>query len=146
MKWFKKILFTILIIIAPIFSSAQSGYQYVDASNCYQWIKLSNSQCGKASFYIYVDKVYNNGSRLYYYNIYLWSDSYYNNCNTSSTYISNINVYAFNNGKYSKAFGVPYLLAKPKSNYFNGWNFLGYVYTYSSNQSIKITWEDISLY
>ncbi len=122
------------------------GSMNFNQNNYYQWVKINDSQCGKANLYIYVDRVYNNASRLYYYNIYFWSDSYYRNCEVSSTLINNINVYAFSNGKYTKVLIVPYILAKPKSNYFNGWNFLGYVYSYSSNQNIKVNWGSANLY
>lgn len=145
MKWFKKIIIVLSLMFLSSFSYSQ-GEMNFNSNNYYQWVNIKNSQCGQASFYIYVDRIYNSGSRLYYYNIYIWSDSYYSNCNASTTYIKNINVYGFDSGKYSKVFGTPYLLAKPKNSYFNGWNFLGYIYSYSSNKNIKVTWRGTSLY
>ena len=145
MKWFKKILATIALVFLTSFAYSQGSVNF-NQNNYYQWVNIGSSLCGKANFYVYVDRTYNSSSRLYYYNIYFWSDSYYNNCNASPTYISNIGAYAFANGKYTKVLGTPYMLAKPKSEYFNGWNFLGYIYSYSSNQNIKINWGGASLY
>ena len=145
MKWFKKILATIALVFLTSFAYSQGSVNF-DNSNYYGWVNVSSPQCGKANFYVQVERTYNNASRLYYYNIYFWSDSYYRNCNASTTYISDINVYSLNNGKYTKMFGQPYMLVKPKSNYFNGWTFAGYVYSYSSNLNIKVSWGGASLY
>jgi len=145
MKWFKKILTILTLVFLTSFAYSQGEVNF-NNSNYSQWVKIKNSQCGQASFYVYVGKTYNSASRLYYYNIYIWSDSYYRNCNASSTYITNINIYEFDTGKYSKVFETPYLLAKPKNAYFNGWNLLGYIYSYNSSLNIKLTWGSISIY
>lgn len=145
MKWFKKILAILTLVFLTSFGYSQGSVNF-NSSNYYTWIKVGNPDCGKANFYIYVDRTYNSASRLYYYNIYFWSDSYYQNCNASATYISNIGAYALNGGKYSKIIGTPYILVKPKNGYFNGWNFFGYIYSYNPNQAIKIKWGGASLY
>jgi len=145
MKWFKKILLMVSLMFMTSFAYSQGSLNF-NQSNYYQWVKVSNSQCGKANFYVQVDRKYNSASRLYYYNVYFWSDSYFRNCDPSTTYISNINVYSLNNGKYSKMFGQAYMLAKPQNPYFNGWNFAGYVYSYSANLNIKVSWGGASLY
>lgn len=135
-----------MMFFASFAYSQNSGYKILGSSDYYQWVKIDEPRCGSGSFYIYISKEYNISSRLYYYKIFLWSDSYYRNCGVASTLINVFNVYIYANGKYSKVLNLEYILANPKSNYFDGWNYVAYVYTYNENQNFKITWEDVNSY
>lgn len=148
MNWLKKIFLTGAIVVLSAvanFANAQ-GSVTISSSNYFTWVKVDEPACGKGSFYVYVNKYYNTADRLYYYEIYIWSDSYYKNCNTSYTYIEDVVLYVHDNGNYIKALTLDYFLAAPKTGTFNGWNYMAYVYSGSASQKFKIKWDSVSPY
>ena len=98
MNWIKKIAIITMMFLSSFVYSQNGGYKILGSSDYYQWIKVDEPRCGKGSFYIYISKEYNISSRLYYYKIFLWSDSYYRNCGVASTLIDVFNVYIYANG------------------------------------------------
>lgn len=121
---------------------------YINSTQYNNW-QLSNSSCyGCGSFYIMVTNTkYPNKKGLYYYDIYLWSNSFYTNGYTSSSYVKNINIYAIDpSGNEQFILNLDYALVPPKSQYFNGSFYLAYVYSISAKQTIKLTWSDIEVW
>lgn len=148
MNWLRKIFLIGVFTILSAFANdvKAQGTQYINSSNYFNWIKVGEPLCGKGSFYVYVNRIYNQSQGLYYFEIYIWSDSYYKNCQASSTYIDDVIVYVDVNGYYSQALTLDYYLAAPKGGTFNGWNYMAYVYSKNPNQKIKIKWNSISQY
>ena len=144
-NWFKKILAITTFLLISSFAQAQEVV-YFDNTNYNQWIQIGDVACGKASFHLYVNQYYNQTDGLYYYEIYVWSDSYYKNCNPSYTYIENVIVYVYDGSVYSNSLSMDYYLASPKTTTFNGWNYLAYVYSASANQKFKIAWDGANPY
>lgn len=145
-KWIKNILTVFSFVMLYSFAQAQGGVAYFSSSSYNQWIEFSEKRCGKAGFYIYIRRYYKPSHRVFYYDIYIWSDSYYRNCLPSYTYINNIMVYMHDGKNYKPVLNLDYYIASPKKSDFNGWNYLGYLYSRNSNQNIKITWTDKSPY
>lgn len=148
MNWFKKIfLISVFTIISVIANDVKAqGSQYINSSNYFNWIKIGEPSCGNGSFYIYVNRYYNQTQGLYYFEIYIWSDSYYKNCKESYTYIDDVVLYIDDKGYYSQVLVLDYYLAQPKNASFNGWNYIAYVYSSNPNQKIKIKWGSVSSY
>lgn len=91
-----------------------------------------------------VNTTYPDKSGLYYYDIYLWSNSFYTNGYAASSYVKNIKIYGVDPyGNETFLFKIDYALVPPKSEYFDGNFYLAYVYSGSAVQTIKITWSDI---
>jgi hypothetical protein len=148
MNWLKKIFLTgIFVVLSIVFNKANAqSEQYINSSNYYTWIQTCNPDCGKGSFYTYVNRYYNQNSGYYYFEIYIWSNSYYKNCNEAYTYIDDVVIYVESKGNYTSVLKLDYYLASPKTATFNGWNYMAYVYSTNPNQKFKIKWSSISAY
>jgi hypothetical protein len=148
MNWIKNIFLTgVLIIVSTFFKNSNAqGEQHIGPTKYNKWIQVSRSDCGKGSFYIYVNKSFDRNDMLYYFDVYIWSDSYYKDCSVSHTYIDNVVIFVENFGKYDRSLSLDYYLAAPKSNSFNGWNHMAFIYSAKSSQEFKIKWDLISTY
>ena len=145
-NFIKKILLTLLLTLSI---SASSQNQMTFYSNHYNQWYMSNQPCyGCGSFYITIaNTTYPDKSGLYYYDIYLWSNSFYTNGYAASSYVKNIKIYTLDPaGNEKLVFKLDYALIPPKSQYFNGNYYLAYVYSGSAMQTIKITWSDITVW
>ena len=144
-KWFKNLLIILAAVI--LFNkeiSAQSTI-IIDNSNYKTWQAYGNTCAGCGSFFVMVSNnpVPING--YYYYDIYFWSNSFYQNGYASNTYIKQINIYATGpNGVDNLVLKFPYAVVPPKSNVFNGYFYVGYIYSFSAMQKIKISWVSAS--
>jgi hypothetical protein len=145
-KFLKKIFITsaLLIISTCANFALPQGVVEFNSSNYNTWIKACEPACGKGSFYLYAHKTYNQSNGLYYFQVYVWSDSFYKNCNQAYTYIDNVSIYLSENKKNSLNFD--YFLASPKTASFNGWNYIAYIYSTSANQKFKFEWGSASPY
>jgi hypothetical protein len=143
-NWAKNILLILLLTLSIKVKAQNSVTIY---NNNYNTWNLSNSTCyGCGSVYVMVVNAnYPDKSGLYYYDVYLWSNSFYANGYASSSYIKMIKVYGIDpSGKETLILKMDYALVPPKSQYFNGNFYLAYVYSGSAMQTIKITWSDIN--
>lgn len=113
-----------------------------------QWVQVGSSCYGCSSFYLMVvNETTPRTDGLYYYNVYLWSNSFYNNGYVSSTYIKTIKIYSKDiSGTETFLLKLDYALIPPKSDYFDGVYHLAYLYSYSARETIKITWFDKTIW
>ena len=114
----------------------------------YDW-KLSNQACyGCGSLYVSILRDSKpNEKGLYYFYVYLWSNSFYANGLKASTYVTNINVYAGNgDGGKTSVLTIPYFVAKPKTDIFSGYNLIATLYGADPTQVWFITWVQIQAY
>lgn len=147
MKNFIKNILLILFFTFTFKVNSQNSI-YINSSQYNTWQVSNNSCYGCGSFYIMVTNTkYPNKEGFYYYDIYLWSNSFYTNGYASSSYVKNINLYAIDPyGKEQFILNLNYALVPPKSQYFNGSFYLAYVYSISARQTIKLTWTDIEVW
>jgi hypothetical protein len=143
-KWFKNLICILCFVFFIKNSTAQNSIT-IGNYNYNSW-ELSNEACyGCGSFYV---MVVNNGlstNGYYYYDIYFWSNSFYTNGYAANTYVKPVTVYAVDpNGRNTLMFNLKYVVVQPKSNSFNGYFYVGYVYSTSANQKIKISWSNAS--
>lgn len=143
-KWIKNL----VLILAVVFSIGSTNAQkntIIGDGSYNVWI-VSNPTCyGCGSFYSMVVNIQQPSNGFYYYDIYFWSNSYYTNGYTSNTYIKQINIYALDqSGKNTLVLTFPYVVVHPKSELFNGYFYVGYVYSTNSMQKINITWSSAS--
>lgn len=138
-KWFKCILISLcLLLISP--AKSQNSME-IGSGNYGAW-QLSNKSCyGCGSFFVMVVNNPKPAKGYYYYDIYLWSNSFYTNGYAANTYVKQISVYTLDpEGKEYFIFKMPYVVVAPKSESFNGYFYLGYVYSTSAMQDVKIKW------
>jgi len=140
MKWFRNILIVIMLMFSCGNFTAQNNL--VIGPNYYNSWVLSNRTCyGCGSFFAMVVNNPNPTKGYYYYDIYFWSNSYYTNGYAANTYIKQVNIYTVDpSGKEYFIFKMPYAVVAPKSDAFNGYFYVGYVYSTSAMQNIKISW------
>lgn len=143
-KWFKNILIMFFAFFCMSTLKAQNSI-VIDTYDYNIW-QLSNETCyGCGSMYIMVtnNPVPVNG--YYYYDIYFWSNSFYSNGYAANTYVKPINIYAIDPyGKSTLVLNFSYIVVPPKSYSFNGYFYVGYVYSTSAMQKIKINWSKIN--
>jgi len=145
-NWSKNILTTILLTLL-ITVKAQNSITIT--SNRYNIWNVSNPPCyGCSSIYVMVvNTKVPDKSGFYFYDIYLWSNSFYTNGYVASSYVKNINFYMVDpHGTQKYILNVDYALVPPKSQYFNGSYYLGYIYSVSAKQTIKLTWSEINVW
>jgi hypothetical protein len=146
----KKWITNILLVFILTLSFKVKGQSNVIINNSeYNTWQLSNDACyGCGSFYVMVVNSANpDKSGLYYYDIYLWSNSFYTTGYASSSYVKNIKIYGIDpSGKETLILKLDYALVPPKSQYFDGNFYLAYVYSGSARQTIKLTWSEISIW
>jgi hypothetical protein len=141
---FKKIIIILFAILS--FNSIKSqNVITIGNENYNQWV-LSNNTCyGCGSFYV---MVVNNPTPIkgyYYYDIYFWGNSFYSNGYAANSYIKFIDIY----GNDHRGINIPilnfqYIVVPPKSYTFDGYFYVGYVYSLSSTQRIQITWSTVN--
>jgi hypothetical protein len=143
-KWFRNILIVLLILVCTSKSHAQTSIT-IGSDDYSSWV-LSNPTCyGCGSFFTMVVNNPNPIDGYYYYDIYFWSNSFYSNGYAANTYIKPVYVYALDpSGKSTLVLNFSYAVVPPKSVSFNGYFYVGYVYSTSANQKIKISWSNIS--
>jgi hypothetical protein len=143
-KWFKNMLIVLLFLFCTNKANAQNSIA-IDY-NYYNTWQLSNESCyGCGSFYVMVVNNPNPVNGYYYYDIYFWSNSYYSNGYAANTYIKPVNIYAIGpDGRGTLVLAFTYAVVPPKSVAFNGYFYVGYVYSMSSMQKIKINWSSAS--
>jgi len=140
----------LLIILAFVFSantmSAQNSI-LLNYGNYNEWV-LSNNTCnGCSSFFAMVVNNPTPSNGYYYYDIYLWGNSFYSNGYAANTYIKSVNVYMLTpSGTWNSVIPYSYLIVPPKSDVFDGYFYVGYIYSTSKMQSIKITWVNTSVW
>lgn len=146
MNLFKKIFFISVFLFSFFVNANAQTEKYIDSYNYFQWIQSNNPGCGVGSFYVYVNKYFNNKNGFYYYEFYVWSNSYYSNCTVSYSFIDDFILYIHNGGDYVPVLKLDYYLAAPKSTSFNGWNYITSVYSSNPNQKFKIKWNGVKSY
>ena len=143
-KWIKNIIITLgFLFSSSTLKVGAQNYITVFPSQYNSWV-LSNTSCyGCGSFYVIVtNSGYIDG--YYYYDIYLWSNSFYTNGYTANSYIKNMNVYSIDSkNNRINIFNLDYVLVPPKSDFFDGYYYLGYAYSTNANQAIKLTWATV---
>ncbi len=143
-NFIKNILLTLLFALSIKVKGQDNMTIY---NNDYNIWNVSNSTCNGCGsvFIMVVNTSVPDKSGLYYYDIYLWSNSFYANGYAASSYVKNIKVYAVDPaGNETFVLKMDYVLVPPKSQYFNGNFYLAYVYSGSAMQTIKLTWSDIN--
>ncbi len=142
-NWIKNLLLTLTFLLSFNIVKAQS----ISISNGYYntWL-LSNESCyGCGSFYVMVVNNPTQANGYYYYDIYFWSNSFYGNGYAANTYIKPVYIYVVNPDGYEKlVLTFKYAMVPPKSNSFNGYFYVGYVYSTSPSQKIKLNWSSAS--
>ncbi len=152
-KWFKNLFLTLVLILSlnsvnVAQSSVAQNSITVSSVDYNKWI-LSNSSCyGCSSFYLMVVNTTNpSKDGLYYYDVYLWSNSFYANGYAASSYVKNINFFVVDpSGNKKFILKLDYALVPPKSQYFSGSFYLAYIYSISAKQTIKITWSETEIW
>lgn len=138
----------IFAIIALTFSLNVSAQRQmtIHSNNYNNWIQSNPTCAGCGSFFVMVvNEKYQAKNGYYYSYIYLWSNSYFPNSYASSSYIKNIEVFFVDNlGRDIPIINFNYALVPPKSNDFDGWFQLAYLYSVSPNQTIKIKWSEVN--
>lgn len=139
-KWFRNFLIILLTVFSLNTASSQNSLT-IGPSNYNNWV-LSNNTCyGCGSFYVMVVNNPNPINGYYYYDIYFWSNSYYSNGYAANTYIKPVNIYAIGpDGVGTLVLTFTYAVVPPRSDVFNGYFYVGYVYSMSAYQKIKINW------
>lgn len=145
-KVLNKVLISLFLLLS-LNNSAQNSVN-VNTNRYNQWIQVGQTCYGCSSFYIMVvNDVAPRTDGLYYYSIFLWSNSFYNTGYVASTYVKNIKIYAKDiSGTQTFLLKTDYALVPPKSDYFEGSYYLAYVYSGSAKQIIKITWDEIGIW
>lgn len=146
-KWIKNLFLALLLTLSFNSVSAQNSVT-IQNSDYNKW-ELSNNTCyGCGSFYVMVvNTSIPDKAGLYYYDIYLWSNSFYPSGYAASSYVKNINIYVVDpSGKEAFILKMDYALVPPKSQYFNGSFYLAYIYSGSARQTIKITWSETAVW
>lgn len=142
MNWIKKI-FASVALIYSLNTGAQTQ-MIIEPSRYNTWVESNTTCAGCGSFYVMIVNEKTKAKDGYYYMyVYLWSNSYYSNGYTASSYIKNINIYFTDGVRDYPAISFQYALVPPKSEYFNGWYQIAYLYHTYPNQIIKITWSNV---
>jgi hypothetical protein len=146
-KWFKNLFLGLLLVLSFNCAKSQNSIA-IGPSNYNRWILSNNTCSGCGSFYVMVvNQAYPANDGYYYYDVYLWSNSFYTNGFAASSYVKNIKLSLLQpNGTYMQVLALDYALVPPKSAYFNGYFHLAYAFSYSARQTIKITWSDIEVW
>lgn len=145
-KYFNTLIFSLIILFFVSNKIESQNTISINPYNYNRWI-MSNETCsGCGSFYLMVvNSQYPDQNGFYYYDIYLWSNSYYLNGFASSSYVKNIIVYTLQESNiYTNTMSFNYALVPPKSQYFDGYFHLGYIYSYNSRQKMKISWSEVN--
>jgi len=119
----------------------------MNSTNYNKQLQCENAGRGEGSFGIIT---YTSGQKekdgYHYYDIYLWSNSFYENGVPCSSYIKNIKVFVWKNGTWSNVINFPYALVHPPSETFDGYYHLTYIYNATKVNNIKITWSEVTTY
>lgn len=119
----------------------------MNPSNYNQWLHCEDAGYGKGSFGIITyHSGYKENDGYYYYDVYLWNNSYYKNGNVCSSYIKDIKVYVWDKGTWVNVINFGYALVHPASDTFDGYFHLTYIYNTMPVKKIKITWSEVSTY
>lgn len=139
-KWFRNLVLTLAVFFTFNISNAQNSITIGNGE--YNNWQLTNKPCyGCGSLYIMVVNNPTPKKGYYYYDIYFWSNSFYANGYAANTYVKQIGVYTIDPaGNELSIFKTPYAVVAPKSDIFNGYFYVGYVYSTSAMQEIKIEW------
>lgn len=139
----------LLVILAITFScnAISQNDITIEPGQYSQW-SMSNQTCyGCGSFLTMVVNNPVQSKGYYYYDIYFWSNSFYTNGYAANTYIKQVNIYAQDpSGRNTLVLTFPYTVVPPKSDAFNGYFYVGYVYSTSAMQKIKITWSNVNVW
>ena len=136
-KYFKILLFTMAILFGVSKVEAQS--MTINNSSYNQWIPSNSTCAGCGSIFVMVSSPVQK-SGAFYYDIYLWSNSFYVNGFAANSYVKNI----FVNVQGATVIALPYVVVPPKSNVFNGYFYLGFVYSGNPAETIVVNWSNIS--
>lgn len=140
MKWLRSILVAIMLVFSCNELTAQNNLT-IGSESYNTWMLTSKACYGCSSFFIMIVNNPNPIKGYYYYDIYFWSNSYYANGYAANTYIKQVGVYTIDPAGIERfIFKTPYVVVAPKSNNFNGYFYVGYVYSTSAMQVLKITW------
>jgi hypothetical protein len=136
---------TLFFVFLSFTDIKSQNFITIGSENYNQWI-LSNNTCyGCGSFYVMVVNNPTPVKGYYYYDIYFWSNSFYANGYAANSYIKFIDVYGTDyKGNNIPVLNFQYVVVPPKSYTFNGYFYLGYVYSLSSTQRIQITWSTVN--
>jgi hypothetical protein len=143
-NWIRNLILAIAIVFSFGNSNAQNSIT-IGNGNYNTWVSSNDACYGCGSFYVMIVNNPNQADGYYYYDIYFWSNSYYTTGYVANTYIKSVNIYMLNpSGLWNPVLSFPYVVVPPKSDYFNGYFYIGYIYSTSRMQSIKTTWSNIS--
>jgi hypothetical protein len=142
MNWIKKIT-TAIALVCSLNTGAQNQ-MIIEPSRYNTWVESNTTCAGCGSFYaMVVNEKVRAKDGYYYMYVYLWSNSYYANGYTASSYIKHINFFFTDGVRDYPAINFQYVLVPPKSLDFNGWYQVAYLYHVYPNQIIKITWSNV---
>lgn len=97
----RKLLLIFLFSIICFLSKSQTDY-YFTSTEYSTWKVSGEAQCGIGNAYCYVSRSFGvNAYGNYTYYIYFASNSYHINCQYTRTYIPDIYIYYFQNGRYN---------------------------------------------
>lgn len=143
-----KYLFTIMLFLLSFTAISQStGSIILKEDNYNNWYQCEESGYGKPSFYVgvsFTGEMETDG--YYYYDIFLYNNSYYRNGKECSTYITNLKYYVWVGDKWVHIYTQDYALVKPATTNYNGMYHAIYVYNFSKIKKIKITWGEMYTY
>jgi len=143
-----KYLFTIMLFLLSFFAVSQTTKSVVlQESNYNNWYQCQESGRGKPSFFVsigFTGKKANDG--FYYYDVFFFNNSLYENGKECSTYIKNLKYYVWYNNKWVLVFTQDYALVKPKTTSYDGIYHAVYVYNLEKIKKIKITWGETYTY
>jgi hypothetical protein len=145
MNWIKKIITGTALLLALNLSAQNQMTIYPHHFNT--WVQSNPTCAGCGSFFVMVvDEKTKAKDGHYYSYVYLWSNSYYTTSYAASSYIKNIQLFFVYGDKEYKAVEFNYALVPPKSNDFNGWFQLAYLYNSKLGVPIKIKWSEVNVW
>ena len=145
----KKILLILLLFFCFNVKSQNNVVVHVDKNGTsYNWKQFGQTCNGCPSFFMAVYRTnFPDQKGLYYFYVYFYSNSFYNNGTKCSTYLNNINIYALNESGVSQLILGPfYLLVKPKNEMFDGYNIGATLYSTDPAQVLNINVGQINIY
>lgn len=142
---FKKIFISIFFIIIFVFTFSQSGL-VVNNSEYNKWIQLGETRNMNPSFFVAVS---DRGNRridgLYYYDVYLYTNSFYRNV-LSPTLIEGVNFLVWENSKWKSVHYIDYIILKVPTPFNNGAFHATIIYSPIRIQSIRVDWKKVDIF
>lgn len=139
----------IFIILFTLFSLILTAQNSVEVKSYeFNFWQLYIDQTG-ISFYYLVKANTDNSKNMFYYDIYLFNNTYCELDPNCATYISDINLNVMNIGSKKwtdNLLYLPYVLVSPPKSGNNGVHHIAYIYSPTPVRNVKISWEKLDIY